>query len=166
MKNPSLILLGLITIFVTLLPNYLNGQGEVPVIQIDVQKKVLENGVTILVWERPSAGRIGTRMFYKVDVAAERPGTVGLTHMLEHHLFKGSDIAGTSNWIEEHPVAIQVERLAREVIDEENRNWDCHLQRDIFEEKYKMLSHIQHGTIGRFSQPVVQILPHRRVVIG
>lgn len=120
--------------FVILLPNYLNGQGEVPVIQIDVQKKVLDNGVTILVWERPSAGRIGTRMFYKVDVAAERPGTVGLTHMLEHHLFKGSDIAGTSNWAEEHPVAIQVERIAREVIDEENRNVDCHLQRDIFEE--------------------------------
>jgi predicted Zn-dependent peptidase len=105
-----------------------------PPLQIDVQKKVLENGVTVLVWERPSAGRIGTRMFYKVDVAAERPGTVGLTHMLEHFLFKGSDIAGTSNWDEEYPTARLVETLAREVIDEENRNWDCLLQREVFEE--------------------------------
>ena len=103
-------------------------------LHIDVQKKVLENGVTVLVWERPSAGRIGTRMFYKVDIAAERPGTVGLTHMLEHFLFKGSDIAGTSNWEEEYPTARLVETLAREVIDEENRNWDCLLQREVFEE--------------------------------
>ena len=61
---------------------------------ITLKRKVLANGVTVLVWERPSAGRVGTRMFYRVDVAAERPGTIGLTHMLEHFLFKGSDLAG------------------------------------------------------------------------
>jgi predicted Zn-dependent peptidase len=134
MKHFSIIFLSLITGIITLAPKNLIAQGNVPIVKIDVQRRVLDNGLTVLVWQRPSAGRIGTRMFYKVDVAAERPGTVGLTHMLEHHLFKGSDIAGTSNWIEEHPVAIEVERLAREVIDEENRNWECHLQRDVFEE--------------------------------
>jgi predicted Zn-dependent peptidase len=103
-------------------------------LRIDVKKHVLDNGLTVLVWERPSAGRIGTRSFYKVDIAAERPGTVGLTHMLEHFLFKGSDIAGTSDWESERAVAEQVERLERMITDEENRNRHCFLQRDVFAE--------------------------------
>ncbi|MFU8859050.1 MAG: M16 family metallopeptidase [Cyclonatronaceae bacterium] len=103
-------------------------------LRIDVKKHVLDNGLTVLVWERPSAGRIGTRSFYKVDIAAERPGTVGLTHMLEHFLFKGSDIAGTADWEAERAVAEHVERLERMITDEENRNRPCFLQRDVFAE--------------------------------
>jgi predicted Zn-dependent peptidase len=103
-------------------------------LRIDVQQKVLDNGVTVLVWERPSAGRIGTRVFYRVDIAAERPGTVGLTHMLEHHLFKGSDVAGTADWAAERALAERVERLEVEITDEENRNRDCFRQRDVFAE--------------------------------
>lgn len=103
-------------------------------INIDVQKKVLDNGVTVLVWERESAGRIGTRMFYKVDIAAERPGTVGLTHMLEHHLFKGSDLAGTKSWEREEEVARMVELLDRQITDEKNRNAPCFIQREVFAE--------------------------------
>jgi predicted Zn-dependent peptidase len=103
-------------------------------LHVDVQRRVLDNGVTVLVWERPSAGRIGTRVFYRVDIAAERPGTVGLTHMLEHHLFKGSEVSGTLDWEAERAVAARVEQLEREITDEENRNRPCFLQRDVFAE--------------------------------
>ena len=103
-------------------------------IYLDVQKKVLDNGVTVLVWERESAGRIGTRMFYKVDIAAERPGTVGLTHMLEHHMFKGSDLAGTESWEREKETARLVEVLERQITDEKNRNALCFIQREVFAE--------------------------------
>ena len=99
---------------------------------IALKQKVLANGVTVLVWERPSAGRVGTRMFYRVDVAAERPGTIGLTHMLEHFLFKGSDLAGTTDWEAEKAVAERIERLERQVTDEKNRSRDCFRQRDVF----------------------------------
>jgi predicted Zn-dependent peptidase len=99
---------------------------------IPLQQKVLDNGVTVIVWERPSAGRVGTRMFYRVDVAAERPGTVGLTHMLEHFLFKGSDLAGTTDWKAEQAIAEKIERLERQITDEKNRHRDCFRQRDVF----------------------------------
>jgi hypothetical protein len=82
--------------------------GKSP-LHLDVQERVLDNGVTVLVWERPSAGRIGARVFYRVDVAAERPGTAGLTHMLEHYLFMGSFRVGTSDWEAERPHAEAVE---------------------------------------------------------
>jgi predicted Zn-dependent peptidase len=99
---------------------------------VTLQQKVLDNGVTVIVWERPSAGRVGTRMFYRVDVAAERPGTVGLTHMLEHFLFKGSDLAGTTDWEAEKAIAERIEVLERRITDEKNRHRDCFRQRDVF----------------------------------
>jgi predicted Zn-dependent peptidase len=99
---------------------------------VSLKQKVLANGVTVLVWERPSAGRVGARMFYRVDVAAERPGTIGLTHMLEHFLFKGSDLAGTTDWEAEKATAERIERLERQITDEKNRNRDCLRQRDVF----------------------------------
>jgi predicted Zn-dependent peptidase len=99
---------------------------------VTLQQRVLDNGVTVIVWERPSAGRVGTRMFYRVDVAAERPGTVGLTHMLEHFLFKGSDLAGTTDWEAEKAIAERIEVLERQITDEKNRNRDCFRQRDVF----------------------------------
>ncbi len=104
------------------------------VLHLDVHERVLDNGVTVLVWPRPSAGRIGARVFYRVDITAERPGTVGLTHMLEHFLFMGSDLVGTSDWAAERPFAEAVERIEREITDERNRNADCFRQREVFAE--------------------------------
>jgi predicted Zn-dependent peptidase len=103
-------------------------------LKLDLKRKVLDNGVTVVVWERPSAGRIGTRMFYRVDIAAERPGTAGLTHMLEHHLFKGSDIAGAFDWEKERDVAARIEVLSRQITDIDNRDRDCLRQREVFAE--------------------------------
>jgi predicted Zn-dependent peptidase len=108
--------------------------AAVPSLRIDVKEHTLANGLKVLVWERPSAGRIGARVFYRVDIAAERPGTVGLTHMLEHYLFMGSRLVGTSDWDAERPYAEAVERLSRELTDEENRQRHCFLQRDVFAE--------------------------------
>jgi predicted Zn-dependent peptidase len=116
----------------------LAGLGPVPAhaqqLRIDVHERTLDNGVKVLVWERPSAGRIGARVFYRVDVAAERPGTAGLTHMLEHYLFMGSRHVGTTDWDAERPHAEAVERTARELIDEQNRERDCFRQREVFAE--------------------------------
>jgi predicted Zn-dependent peptidase len=103
-------------------------------LRVNVQERTLANGVKVLVWERPSAGRIGARMFYRVDVAAERPGTVGLTHMLEHYMFMGSRHVGTSDWEAERPWAEAVERISRDLTDEQNRERDCFRQRDVFAE--------------------------------
>lgn len=127
--KPLLILFLGIFVSITIFQD-LSGQN----FQIDVQEKTLGNGVKILVWERPSAGRVGARMFYKVDIAAERPGTVGLTHMLEHHLFKGSNLVGTENWEQEQEIARKVEQLERMITDEKNSSKDCFIQRSVFEE--------------------------------
>jgi len=118
-------------------------------LSLDVQERVLDNGVTVLVWERPAAGRIGARTFYRVDVGAERPGTVGLTHMLEHYLFFGSPLVGTDDWETERPIAEAVERLQREVTDERNRLADCLRQREVTAEVEANCSHARLATAWR-----------------
>jgi predicted Zn-dependent peptidase len=109
---------------------------EVERVQFDVQKRTLENGVRVLVLERPNIpGRVGARIFYQSDVAGERPGTIGLTHMLEHHLlYGGSFVHGTESWEEEREIAWALEQTARELTDELNRVQSCLRQREVFEE--------------------------------
>ncbi len=99
---------------------------------LEVHEHELENGMQVLVVERPAAGRVGARLFVRVDVAAERPGTWGSTHMLEHSLFKGSRYIGTRDWEREAEVARRVERLARQVEDERNRLKDRCRTREAF----------------------------------
>jgi len=100
--------------------------------QLDVTEHVLENGLQVLVVERPAAGRIGARIFTRVDIASERPGIWGSAHMLEHSMFKGSRYIGTSDWEAEAEVARRVEVLAREVEDERNRLKDLCRPRDLY----------------------------------
>ena len=103
--------------------------------RLNVQERILENGLQILVVERDNhPGRVAARIFYRSDIAGERPGTVGLTHMLEHHLFKGSHFLGTTDWEAEREVAERVERTARAMEDEKNRLADCFRQREVFSE--------------------------------
>ncbi len=59
-----------------------------------VAVKVLPNGLTVLVVERPEAPVFS--FFTHVDVGADReyPGITGLAHMFEHMAFKGTDKIG------------------------------------------------------------------------
>lgn len=104
-------------------------------VELPIRERILDNGVQVLVLERPNlSGRVAARIFYKVDITAERPGTSGLTHMLEHLLFKGSHFLGTTDWEAEREVAERVERLAREMEDEKNRLRDFLRQREVLPE--------------------------------
>src|SRR5438270_1278164 len=63
-----------------------------------VTKRVLDNGLTVLVIERPEAPVFS--FFTHVDVGSDReyPGITGLAHMFEHMAFKGTDKIGTKNY--------------------------------------------------------------------
>src|SRR5436853_3762149 len=55
-----------------------------------VTKRVLPNGLTVLVQERHTAPVVTTMMWYKVGSRDEVPGSTGLAHFLEHLMFKGT----------------------------------------------------------------------------
>jgi predicted Zn-dependent peptidase len=68
--------------------------------------KKLDNGLTIIVLERPEAPVFSFATVVDVGAAQEVAGITGLAHMFEHEAFKGTDKIGTSNY-EGEKVALQ-----------------------------------------------------------
>jgi predicted Zn-dependent peptidase len=82
--------------------------------------KILPNGLTVLIYERPEAPVFS--FFTYVDVGAdhEENGDSGLAHMFEHMAFKGTDKIGTTNYAAEK-LALQKVETAYQVYDRERR---------------------------------------------
>ena len=82
--------------------------------------KVLPNGLTVVVCERPEAPVFS--FFTHVDVGSDReyPGITGLAHMFEHMAFKGTDKVGTTNYAAEKVALDKVEQ-AYQAYDRERR---------------------------------------------
>src|SRR5215469_15271061 len=85
-----------------------------------ITRKTLDNGLTVVVCERPEAPVFS--FFTHVDVGSDRevPGITGLAHMFEHMAFKGTDKIGTKNYGAEK-VALENEEKAYLVYDHERR---------------------------------------------
>jgi zinc protease len=78
--------------------------GEIPLLQAanaveapvaastteTVRKTVLENGLTVLTKEVPTAPVVTVQVWYRVGSRDEAPGVNGIAHQLEHLMFKGT----------------------------------------------------------------------------
>jgi predicted Zn-dependent peptidase len=82
--------------------------------------KKLDNGLTLMVMERPEAPVFS--FFTHVDVGSSQDpqGQAGLAHMFEHMAFKGTDKIGTENFPEERKVLEEIE-VAYHAYDTERR---------------------------------------------
>jgi predicted Zn-dependent peptidase len=87
----------------------------------------LDNGITLLVVENDDSPTVGVVTAFSVGAAEERPGINGVTHILEHMLFKGTTEIGTTDWeaeqvhfdrIEELTVALKEEQAKGRGADE------------------------------------------------
>ena len=59
-------------------------------IQFPVEKIVLENGLTVILYEDHSVPMVSYHTWYRVGSKDEKPGVTGAAHMLEHMMFKGA----------------------------------------------------------------------------
>ena len=60
----------------------------------DVQTFRLENGLTVLIKEDRRFPLVSVRLFVKAGSAWEKPEEAGMSHLLEHMVFKGSKTSG------------------------------------------------------------------------
>jgi predicted Zn-dependent peptidase len=74
-----------------------------------VTVKKLDNGLTVIVMERPEAPVFSFATMVNVGGAQEVPGITGLAHMFEHMAFKGTDKVGTTDFAAEKAALQQVE---------------------------------------------------------
>jgi predicted Zn-dependent peptidase len=85
-----------------------------------VTLKVLDNGLTLLVYERPEAPVFSFYTHVNVGADREVPGITGLAHMFEHMAFKGTDTIGTTDYAAEKAALQKVEQ-AYQLYDAERR---------------------------------------------
>ena len=74
-----------------------------------VTVKKLDNGLTVIVMERPTAPVFSFATVVDVGSAQEVPGITGLAHMFEHMAFKGTDQVGTTDYAAEKAALQKVE---------------------------------------------------------
>ena len=87
-------------------------QAETPEVKLDVKKKVLSNGMRVLVVENHSAPVFSAIIRFNTGSVDEHPGITGSSHLLEHMLFKGTKTIGTSNYEAEVPIMAKIDSLA------------------------------------------------------
>ena len=66
----------------------------------DFQKKVLDNGLTVITLEDFSCPIVGVNLWYHVGSKDEDPNRQGFAHMFEHMMFKGTDRIGRKDHFE------------------------------------------------------------------
>ena len=92
--------------------------AKTPTLEDLVHEYTLDNGLTLLVVENHDSPTIGTVTVFAVGGAEEKPGNHGVTHILEHMLFKGTTEIGTTDWEAERPHHERIEELHQEMLRE------------------------------------------------
>jgi len=78
---------------------------------IKITKKILENNLRVIFIEDHTAPIFGGIVQFDVGSVYERPGITGVSHLLEHMLFKGTKRLGTTNYEEEAPTLECIHKL-------------------------------------------------------
>lgn len=67
------------------------------IVDFTVFKKVLDNGLTVLVLPQRTIPKVSIQVWYKVGSKDEKSGQRGIAHLIEHMIFKGTDSLSESD---------------------------------------------------------------------
>ncbi len=76
----------------------------------------LKNGMKFLVVERHEAPVVFCAVAFNVGAANEWPNVTGISHLLEHMMFKGTEMMGTKNYSKERPYFEKTDALGEKTI--------------------------------------------------
>jgi predicted Zn-dependent peptidase len=101
---------------------------------LPILEHVYENGLRLLVVERPGEHRVVSKIFTDMGALNETPGEFGAAHFLEHLMFKGTPTLGSLDWERERDVHEQIRAAEDALIEELNRSRNDIRQRGVFHE--------------------------------
>ena len=78
-------------------------------IRLPITEHTLTNGMRLLIVERRESPTFSAYLRFKVGSADEVPGQTGLAHLLEHMMFKGTTLFGTTDPEGEHRILEQID---------------------------------------------------------
>jgi predicted Zn-dependent peptidase len=95
-----------------------------------ITTKVLANGLTIIVCERPEAPVFSYTTFIDAGDVNDPSGESGLAHMFEHLAFKGTREIGTTDWA--------AEEVALAKVEEANNAYEAEYLKDVGRDPKKL----------------------------
>jgi len=72
--------------------------SKVASLNLNLKKSVLKNGLQVIVVEDHSTPLVSVQVWYKTGSVNERTGKTGLSHLLEHMMFKGTKEIGSEEF--------------------------------------------------------------------
>ncbi len=106
-------------------------EGQRPY-DLDIREHVFDNGLRLLVLERPGDPRVACKIFTDMGGLNETPGQAGAAHYLEHLMFKGTETLGTTNWTAEEPLREQIDEAEGELVAALNEARNQIVERGVF----------------------------------
>ncbi len=82
-----------------------------------VREFTLDNGMTFLVVERHEAPVAFMATLFNVGSANERPNITGISHLLEHMMFKGTEMMGTTDYKKDRKYIEETDELGERTIE-------------------------------------------------
>ncbi len=107
MRRFSIVCLCLVAILLSV-----PGASRAQTLEDKVREFELDNGMKFLVVERQEAPVVFCAVAFKVGAIYESNGITGLSHLLEHMLFKGTETIGTKDYEQEVPYIEREDELA------------------------------------------------------
>ena len=99
---------------------------------LPIREHVFENGLTLLVIERPGESRVVSKIFTDMGALNETPGQYGAAHFLEHLMFKGTPTLGTRDWEREESLHERIQAAEDALEEEKNRARNDLRERGVF----------------------------------
>lgn len=84
-------------------------------IPFQVQEETLPSGLKVLIVERHDSPTVYCGLFFRVGSVNERPGITGLSHLIEHMMFKGTKTLGTSDPFRDAEYNAAIDKLALQI---------------------------------------------------
>jgi predicted Zn-dependent peptidase len=100
--------------------------------QLPIREHVFDNGLRLLVIERPGESRVVSKIFTDMGALNETPGQFGSAHFLEHLMFKGTPSLGSRDWEREQDLHKQIQLAEDELEEERNRARNDLRERGVF----------------------------------
>jgi len=90
-------------------------------IRDSVREEVLDNGMKILLVQKPGAPMVSAGWVAHVGSANEQPGITGISHLFEHMMFKGSPRIGTRDNSLDSDLRVQLDDIRQQMFDLERQ---------------------------------------------
>jgi len=90
-------------------------------LRLDVKEHMLANGLKVLILERHRAPIFSACIYYRVGSVDESTGSTGISHFIEHLIWKGTRTLGTKDFAAEKEIMRQKDEVMSQLTSEMRR---------------------------------------------